>query len=389
MKVGIVTDAMDGKMGGFGRYTRNLVRGLIGVKGISLYLIHRSKSPDPLYNLCNEILVRKSSIFRLMPGTLYQGLKLIKYDLDIIHYPHQAILSPLWRQIRLLRSQAFFRKMVWLPPSRKIVTIHGASPFVLPPEMRDSKFHQVVKSIKYFAEKIDMVITVSNAGKQLIQKYLGIPRKKIRVISNGVEYEKFRPLKNPSEVKEELRARYRIEGPFIYHVSSCQPVKNVSSLIKAFYEVRKRGLEHKLVITGSKGRRVDEILKTIKELHLEKDVIFTGHISNDEDLVKLYNAAELFVLPSFHESFPFPLLEAMACGSPVITSNVFSLPEIAGDAAILVDPRNIEEQANKMYEALTDEELRKGLRRRGLRRVKMFSLQKFVKEHVKVYKEIQ
>ena len=143
-------------------------------------------------------------------------------------------------------------------------------------------------------------------------------------------------------------------------------------------------IKEKLVIGGKQPERLKML---VKNLRLEKEVIFTGYI-NKNDLPLFYNVAEAFIFPSFHESFGMPIIEAMACGCPVITSNVFSMPEVAGDAAVLVNPYSVDEIANAMYTVLTDDGLREKLRKRGLKRAKQFSWRKCAEEHLKVYRMV-
>jgi len=129
------------------------------------------------------------------------------------------------------------------------------------------------------------------------------------------------------------------------------------------------------------------VREAVKNLNMEKEVTFLGFV-DDSDLPKLYTAADLFVFPSLHEGFGLPILEAMACGAPVITSNVFCMPEVAGGAAVLVNPYDVNEIARAMYNVLTNDELRKEMIKRGMRRAKQFSWRKCAEEHLKAYKDI-
>jgi len=163
--------------------------------------------------------------------------------------------------------------------------------------------------------------------------------------------------------------------------------KNIPTLIKAFYESKRRRTNHKLVIVGKKGWKYDDIFETIDALNLKNEVIFTGYVPK-EDLVKFYNTADLFVYPSVYEGFGLPPLEAMACGCPVITSNISSLPEVVGNAGITVNPYDVEELVEAMYRVLNDEDLRKELSKKGLERSKLFSWRKTAEETWKVYEEV-
>ncbi|MFX0142283.1 MAG: glycosyltransferase family 4 protein, partial [Candidatus Hodarchaeota archaeon] len=175
----------------------------------------------------------------------------------------------------------------------------------------------------------------------------------------------------------------------ILHVCHYQPKKNTETLIEAFSIVKKnlKQNKYKLVITGRKGKAWNRVSKIIYNKSLENDVIHLGNVPL-YDLVLLYNCAEVFVFPSLHESFGLPILEAMSCGCPVITSNIYSLPEIAGDSAILIDPYDSKELSAKIFEVITDEELRTNLSRKGLLRAKMFTWKHSAIEHLKVYEKV-
>ena len=203
------------------------------------------------------------------------------------------------------------------------------------------------------------------------------------MVYNG-KNERFKPL-NQKEVAE-VKQKYNLDFPFILFVGVLQPRKNIPTLIKAYYKLKKEGIKDKLVITGGKGWQYKEIFETVERLNLQKEVIFTGHIP-DDDLPKLYNAADLFAFPSLYEGFGIPPLEAMACGIPVITSNTGSLPEVVGDAGIMVDPYDIDGLAKAMYEVLNNEGLKEEMVKKGLERAKMFSWKKCAKEVLDVYEE--
>jgi len=233
---------------------------------------------------------------------------------------------------------------------------------------------------------MDAIITESESEKKEIVKFLRIPEQKVRVIPSGVD-EIYQPLPDPDGLRDELATNYKIEFPYILHVGAYRPVKNGPALIKAFAKLKKRGLEHRLVMVGTPVQKFDEVAKLIKELGLASEVITVGFVPRD-DLPKLYNAADLFVLPSFKESFGHVLVEALACGCPVVTSNVTCMPEVVGDAGILIDPYDVNSLAEGMYRVLTDKELREDLRKKSLQRAKLFSWEKCAMETLKVYEEL-
>ena len=174
---------------------------------------------------------------------------------------------------------------------------------------------------------------------------------------------------------------------YIFHLSSETQRKNVDGLVKAFYQLKKKHefTDLKLLKAGNPQYKVDRerLLNLIEQLGLQKEIIFLDYVPED-DLPELYNMAELFVFPSFYEGFGLPALEAMACGTPLIASNASSLPEIVGDAGIMVNPKNINGLAETIHKVLTDKELRKKMIRKGLKRASLFSWRTSAEETLRI-----
>jgi len=370
MKIGIMTgpyfDRMETSMG---RYTNNLIESLLKVnEDHDIYLIHSQKSDNPLYKSHPEILIPE------LPLPIPYGIKtfhlpfmLRKHKFDVVHYPAGMPFFP------------------WMTSSKNITTLHSVDSLILPQYYpRMSQFTWLARKLDY--KKMDAIITVSESVKNDIVRILKIPEGKIKVVYNGVGHARFRVLEDAEAVKEELDRKYGV-GPFILQVAQYFPRKNIPRLLKAFYRLKRQDVRHKLVIAGGKRWKHEEILKTIEELNLKKEVLLVGSVPQD-DLVKLYNAADLFVFPSLYEGCPLALLEAMSCGTPVITSNVYSMPEVAGDGAILVDPYDPDDIANAIYKVLTDDGLRHEMIKKGLERVKEFTWERCTRETLKVYEEV-
>lgn len=255
--------------------------------------------------------------------------------------------------------------------------------------MEHDKFKKLFTgySIKAMA-KADKIITISEKTKEDLIKYTKIPDEKIKTIYLGVD-SKFQVLTD--ETIQKLKKEYSLPPNFILYLGSEQSRKNFIFLIKSFYYLKKRyNLKIKLVKVGrpqiDKKQR-QKTFELIKKLNLTNDIIFIDYIP-EKDLTTLYNAANLFVYPSLYEGFGLPPLEAMACGTPVITSNTSSLPEVVGNAGIMIDPKNIQELTDAMYNVLKNPELEKELSKKGLKRAKMFSWEKTAKETLKVYEEV-
>jgi len=255
---------------------------------------------------------------------------------------------------------------------------------------RSDKYWLLSKLLYSGLKKAEFIIAASKSTKRDLVKFYSIPEKKISVIYEGVNHKKFKPDNSGSSSiyqKYKLSPRYR----YIFHISSETPRKNVDGLVKAFYQLKTKYklTDLKLLKAGNPQYQKDrkKLLNLIKQLGLQKEIIFLDYIP-EEDLSKLYNIAELFVFPSFYEGFGLPVLEAMACGTSVITSNTSSLPEIIGDAGIMVNPKNIDSIARAMGEILTNERLREDMISKGLKRAGTFSWKIAAEETLKVYEKV-
>ncbi len=254
---------------------------------------------------------------------------------------------------------------------KQIVTIHDLS-FLKYPQWFSRRFYYfynfLIPRVTRSAQK---VITVSNFSKNEISNVLNIPKKNIEVVYNAVS-EKFRY--DPFSKKKN----------YILAVSSLDPRKNFINLILAFKKLSLR--EYKLIIVGTKNKIFSDS-KIRRLIEQTPNIEFTGYVP-DEKLVKLYQQAELFIYPSLYEGFGLPPLEAMACGTPVVVSNVASLPEVCGDAAYYVNPYDVNDIAQGIEIVLRDEILRKELIQKGLKRVKFFSWEKSAKKLVEIIEEV-
>jgi len=170
-------------------------------------------------------------------------------------------------------------------------------------------------------------------------------------------------------------------------VGGLHPIKNLPRLLQAYSLARKEGLTQKLVVVGGVIDGAQEIFQTLKMLNMQKDVIFTGVVSN-KDLLGLYNAADMFLYPCLYAGFGIPPLESMSCGTPVITSCNSSLPEIVGDGALLVDPYQVENLTHAMKLLVEDEDLKNTLIKKGIKRAAMFNWKKTAYQTMKTYREV-
>ncbi len=255
-------------------------------------------------------------------------------------------------------------------PCPQVVTVHDTILQEIPrPNRIDAVYYNVIQPA--LLKKAAMVLTPSAFSKGNIERILKFPGSRIQVIPQGIDAT-FRCLENRNAV-EEVKKKYGISGNYIFNAGGESVWKNVSNLIKAYALLVKQGTKQKLVITGIRNPAiVEKHQKETADLGLTGAVKILGYVSREE-LVALYNGAEIFVYPSLLEGFGFPPAEAMACGAPVAASDACSIPEVVGDAGLLFDGRFPEQIAEKMSMLLGSEPLRQEYRRRGLERVRQFA----------------
>lgn len=244
-----------------------------------------------------------------------------------------------------------------------VVTVHDLGYLHFPDKHPIFEWLYLNWSTRHSANVAQRVIAVSKATAHDLITLNGVPPAKIRVVYSGID-ETLKPVKDP-QVIEALRRRLKIPGPYILHVGSIQPRKNLTRLVEAFAQIQDCLEGLCLVLAGRQGWGYPKLLRRIHQLGLTERVILPGYIP-DEDIATLYSGAQVYAFPSLYEGFGFPVLEAMACGTPVVCANSSSLPELAGDAALTVAPTDTEGLAFALRRLLTDENLRRVLIGRGL-----------------------
>jgi glycosyltransferase involved in cell wall biosynthesis len=271
--------------------------------------------------------------------------------------------------------------------------VHDLS-FVRDPESATPALRQYLNAtVPRSVATANHVLADSQATKEDLMELYSTPNDKITVLYSGVD-SRFAPEKQRGE-EERIRSRYKLgHQPFILGVGTLHPRKNYSRLISAFAQIADvsrrldgKSINHNLVIVGKKGWLFDSIIADAARLGIRTRVVFPGY-ADDEDLPALYRTAELFVFPSIYEGFGLPPLEAMACGTPVVTSNVSSLPEVVGDAGLTVDPTDIHALANAMSRALQDTQLRQQMSQRGLAQAGKFTWLRAAHQLVQVYQQV-
>src|SRR5216684_685188 len=269
---------------------------------------------------------------------------------------------------------------------RTVLTVHDVIYERFPEFFTKADLYRNKIGVPWSCRRADHIITVSESSKRDLVELYGLNPERITVTYLGPDA-CYLPL-DKVEAKERLRRKYKIEGDFILCVGAIQPRKNVPRLLSAFARLkRKHELPHKLVIVGPKAWLPGEAFRLLGEHPTRDDIIVTGYVPR-EDLPYFYNAASVFVYPSICEGFGLPVVEAMACGTPTITSRGSSLEEIAGDAAVLVDPCDDVGLASAIDKVLSDSLLREKLRSLGLARSKEFSFHKMAEQTQAIYRRL-
>ena len=371
MRIGI--DArFYGVQAGIGRYIRNLVFHLQKIDKVNNYYLFLRRQDY-------ESLTFNKNFNKVLADYLWYGISeqvkmprlLKKYNLDLVHFPHFNV--PIF----------YYGKFV--------VTIHdlthqyfqmsrATSKSALTYQLKQLGYKSVFKKAVNGSSKI---ITPSNYVKQLLKKEWKVADEKIETTYEAVEenissiYEKLSKTKSI-----QLISKWDIKDPYLFYVGNAHPHKNIEGLIKVFLLLNDKYKQLKLVLSGDDSF----FWPRIRNEYQNPNIIYTGHIS-DEELASLYKNAAAFVMPSFEEGFGIPLLEAMSCGCPVISSNAGSLSEVGDDAAIYFDPKEDLEMFEKIEQVLNSEKLRQGLIKKGLERVKDFSWKNLAKQTLEVYEK--
>jgi glycosyltransferase involved in cell wall biosynthesis len=232
-------------------------------------------------------------------------------------------------------------------------------------------------------KRADAIIAISEHTKKDLIQFTKATENKIKIIYLAAD-NKYKVINEKSTLHSVSR-KYGLDFPFIYYCGSLSPRKNIARLVKAF-DLIKHKIPHKMVLTADKSWSDKQIYKLITDLRLDDRIIKLGHVES-KDMPAIYNLADLYVYPSLYEGFGLPILEAMSCGCPVISSKATSLPEVAAEAAFMVDSRNVYQLSEAIYTVLTDTQLRKKLVKKGFERIQEFTMQKTACQTLKVLHE--
>ncbi|MFH0796618.1 MAG: glycosyltransferase family 1 protein [Candidatus Omnitrophota bacterium] len=293
--------------------------------------------------------------------------------------PRQTFL----KRLDLLHTQYHLPVVSRCP---EVITLHDVSFLRYSQLIPKREYWKMKSSVGYAVRKAKKVITVSEFSRKEILFFYRLKPEKVEVIYNGIS-KKFVPVS--AEKRAAVLGKYGITKPYVFSVASLHPRKNFSRLILAFVSLcsHREGFDYNLVLGGRNLWLYEEILAKARHSRYKDRIIFTGYLP-DEDLSALYSFAEVFVYPSLYEGFGFAPMEAMACGCPVVTSNISALPEVTGGAAILVDPQDVDAIAKGILDVITNPELKKGMRERSLDRAQKFTWADSAEKALQVYEEI-
>ncbi len=360
---------------GIGTYVRNLVGAMLQQDSSNQYTLLTSGQSSSEHPFPEAENVRGRSIFlpdrylnvlwyrwRVpLPATLFSG------PTDIYHGP-DFVLPPLGKQVK------------------KVVTVHDLAFLEHPEYAVPSLADYLRKVVPEAVNSADVVATVSGEVSRTLSKHFQTPAEKMIVIPNGVSPQFHR--RTDPLLLSATQHKFGLKYPLVLGVGTMEPRKNHMGLIKAFYQAQqKKGGPAMLAIAGGQGWLYEETKQLVAELKLEKKVRFLGRVT-DLELILLYSMADVFAFPSFAEGFGIPLIEAMACGAPVITSNVSAMPEVVGDAALLIDPHNIDELATAISNLLENEQMREELRAKGYQRAREYTWEASAQKMLHIYQNL-
>lgn len=376
MRIAVDYTAAVNQTAGIGRFVRSLITAAVEIDQRNRYvLVHARPNAGAVLDFpsAENVTRRQLPIPERLLTILWQRAKLpVPLDLftgaiDLFHSP-DFVLPP-------------------LRTARTILTVHDLAFLLFPECAHEALREYLLRTVPPSARRASFIVADSENTANDVICLLGVPPERVAVVPGGVDA-RFQPVEDPTR-RQMMRQRLGVgNAPYILFVGVIEPRKNLQGLIEAFELIKQHHkLPHKLVVVGRKGWLSEGIYEKFESSPVRDDIIFPGFIA-DEELPTLYSAAAALAMPSFYEGFGLPLLEAMACGTPVVSSNAASLPEVVGDAGPKVDPNDVEALAESLAQVLTDESLRAANRARGLERAAQFTWRAAAKRLLDVYERV-
>ncbi|MEG2867672.1 MAG: glycosyltransferase family 1 protein [Terrisporobacter sp.] len=354
---------------GIGTYTENLVKELLNIDNENNYTLFWNGKDYDLFKKSNSQIIFSPN----RHGGFYENFYIPNYveknSIDLHHIPQNGIGL----------TESF--------STNSIVTLHDLIPYTLPETVGRKYLERFLREMPKIIAKTKGILTVSEYSKRDILKFFhGYPEDKIFVTPLATN-SNFKPL-DKNICRDFLKEKFSINTPYILYIGGFSTRKNVRELILAFQKINlSLKTPYTLVLGGSIKDEGKKLVSLVESLNMENNIIFTGYL-DDDSLPILYNGAEAFVYPSLYEGFGLPPLEAMSCKTAVITSNLTSIPEVTGDAAILIDPFNSDELANSLFMLLDNDELRTDLANKGYEKSLEFSWKNTAKKTLEAYKSL-
>ena len=365
MIIGIDASRID-ETGGTGtnNYSNNLIRALVDFDRENRYVLY-FRDPPKNYHVRNANVSTKIIGAPIFWTQFRLALECLLRVPDVLFVPAHTI--PVIRR----------------PSLKTIVTIHDLGAEFLEAYHKFPQKTYLNWSTEYVAKHATHIIAVSKSTKKDLVSTLKVPSNRITVVYEGVDHSFFYK-RNNKEIRSVL-LKYGLKEKYFLYVGTIQPRKNLSRLIESFAKVSAPDVD--LVLSGNPGWLYDEIYKAPKKFKVDANVKFLG-FADQEDLPALYSGCIAFVMPSLYEGFGLPILEAMACGAPVLTSKSSSMPEVSGGHALLVKPHNVNEIAYKLSRLLKEKDLRWKLAAAGEEWVKKFTWEKTAEETIRVFEKV-
>ena len=372
--------------------------------GLSTTMIQRGKSGVAQYVLALvRALVTEGAAHRLHLFVLEEDLPLFDFargQVETVLVPerfrapvrnilwHQATLPALARRLRLdVLHVPSYRRLLWRKPCALVATIHDLALFHVSGKYDPARMFYGKVVVRRLAHRQDEIITISTHTARDVERFFGIPKARQHVVLNGIDHERFRP-GAPSEAKQQAAARWHLEAPFFLYISRLEhPAKNHVRLFESFnaFKASTRS-PWLLVLGGSDWHGAEAIHAAAQASPWQADIRFLGFVA-DADLPTLYRAADAFVYPSLFEGFGFPPVEAMACGCPVISSPRGSLEEVVAEAAIRIEPENVDSMTQALARVATDPPCRTQLIAAGYQNARRFDWRANARAVLHVYEQ--
>lgn len=384
MRIGIdartILNPEKGEGAGVGHYTYQLVRHLLKVDKKNTYILFFDRS------------VQKRRITKFKQDNVsIKFFPFIQYTrLMPTGYSHFLVSASLSRE----KLHVFHSPILSLPLSYKgpsVITVHDLAIYKFPELYLKQEVFKLKKDIPNILKQAKKIIAVSQSTAKDLQDIFKVDKEKIKVIFHGLD-KRFFEKQTKGRIMQ-VKRKYGIGRDYFLFLGTLDARKNIVRIISAYERfrdklfIKEKHLKYQLVLAGAKGKRFQEINRKISFSKYKKDIVLPGYIEAD-DLDALFEGSTLFIFPSLYEGFGLPIIEAMANEVPVITSNISSMPEIGKGYSVLVDPCNVSEIAQSIYNILVDKKLRKDLGVNGKKRAREFSWEKCAKETLKIYKQV-